>query len=96
MVTEWNALKLSEAMVMVEEFVNQADESLDQVKIVVTEARKIANIPAYLDEHLIRLGAQIERIDGLKNTIKSVWDYVPGEVADTERKRARTGCEPFL
>ncbi len=77
MVTEWSTLRLSEAMDMLEEFVNQANESLEQAKIVAAEARKIANMPEYLDEHLVCLLTEIKRIDGLKDAIKCVWDHLP-------------------
>ncbi len=60
---KWNSLRVSEAMDMVDEFINQAAEPLEQAKIVVNEARNIANLPQYLDQRLIRLIIDIERID---------------------------------
>lgn len=83
-------------MDMVEDFANQADESLEQVKIVAIEARKINNIPEHLDEYLISLVDEIERIDGLKNTIKRVCNYLPEKGSKPKRKRIRTGCESCL
>ena len=41
---KWSALRVNEAMDMVEEFANQAVEPLEQAKIVVNEARNIANL----------------------------------------------------
>jgi hypothetical protein len=38
---KWNALMVSEAMDMVEEYVNQAIEPMEQAKLVAIEARKI-------------------------------------------------------
>ena len=59
---KWSALRVSEAMDMVEEFVNQVVEPLEQAKIVTSEARSIANLPQYLDQRLVRLTIDIERI----------------------------------
>jgi hypothetical protein len=42
---KWSALRVSEAMDMVEESVNQAAEPLEQAKLVASDARNIANIP---------------------------------------------------
>lgn len=49
---KWSALKVSEAMDMAAEFVNQAAEPLEQAKIVAIEARQIDNVPQYVDERL--------------------------------------------
>jgi hypothetical protein len=48
----WSALRVSEAMDMVEEFVEKAAEPLECAKIVATEARKIPNLPQYIDQRL--------------------------------------------
>jgi hypothetical protein len=61
---KWNALMVSEAVDMVEEYVNQAIEPLEQAKLVATEARKIPNLPGYIDQHLFRLISEIERVTG--------------------------------
>ena len=52
---KWSALRVSEAMDMVEEFVDQAAGPLEQAKLVANEARGIPNLPQYLDQRLIRL-----------------------------------------
>ena len=41
----WSAVKVSEAMDMAEQFVNQAAEPLEQTEIVSTQARALANLP---------------------------------------------------
>ena len=93
---KWSALKVSEAMDMVEEFVNQTDEPLEQAKIVATEARKIGDLPQYLDQRLIRLIGDIERIDYLKRAIKSVRDSLPDGTVEAERRRAENGSQAVL
>ena len=57
---KWSALRVSEAMDMVEEFINQADGPLEQAKIVANEARNIVNLPQYLDQRLVRLVIDME------------------------------------
>ena len=69
---KWSALRVNEAMDMVEEFINQAVEPLEQAKVVTSEARNIANLPQYLDQRLVRLIIDIERIDYIRNSIRAV------------------------
>ncbi len=45
MPVKWSALMVNEAMDMVEEYVNQAVEPLEQVRIIASEARDIPNLP---------------------------------------------------
>jgi len=92
----WSALRVSEAMDMVEEFVNQAAEPLEQAKIVVNEARNIANIPQYLDQRLVRLIIDIERIDYIRTAITAVRRDLPDEAIQTEKKSESHGRQPAL
>ena len=92
----WSALRVSEAMDMVEEFVNHASEPLEQAKIVATEARNIANIPQYLDQRLARLIIDIERIDYIRNAITAVRRDLPDEAIETEKKSESHGRQPVL
>jgi len=93
---KWSALKVSAAMDMVEEFVNQADEPLEQAKIVATEARNIANLPGYMDDHLIRLIGEIERIDRIKNAIEAVRNSIPDRAIEAEQKQLKYGSQQTL
>ena len=92
----WSAAKVSEAMDMAEEFVNQADEPLEQAKIVATEARKIAKLPLYVNDRLIRLISQIERIDNVKGAIQSVRQAIPDGAIEAERGALKYGNIPSL
>jgi len=92
----WSALRVSEAMDMVEDFVNQAVEPLEQAKIVANEARNIANLPQYLDQRLARLAIDIERIDYIKNSINAVRNDLPNEAIESEKKSASHGRQPVL
>ena len=93
---KWSALRVSEAMDMVEEFINQAAEPLDQAKIVANEARNIVNLPQYLDQRLVRLIIDIERIDSIKNSINAVRRDLPDEAIESEKKSESHGRQPVL
>ena len=93
---KWSALLVSEAMDMVEEFVNQAADPLEQAKIVANEARNIPNLPQYLDQRLVRLVCDIERIDYIKSAIKAVRDDLPNGAVEAERRTASHGRQPVL
>ncbi|MFC1956267.1 hypothetical protein ACFLWZ_07125 [Chloroflexota bacterium] len=92
----WSALRVSEAMDMVEEYVNQAYDPLEQAKTIAIEARNIASIPQYLDQRLIRLIIDIERIDYIKNSIIAVRRDLPDDALETERKSESQGRQPVL
>ena len=93
---KWSALKVSEATDMVEEFINEAAEPLEQAKVVATEARKIDGIPQYVDERLIRLITDIERIDYVRNAIKAVRESLPDGAVEEEKKRLESGSQLSL
>ena len=93
---KWSAVKVSEAMDMAEEFVKEVDLPLEQAKIVATEARKIADLPQYVDDRLRRLIDQIERIDNVKGAIQSVRQSIPEGVIEAERERLKNGSTPSL
>jgi len=93
---KWSALKVSEATDMVEECINEAAEPLEQAKVVATEARKIDGIPQYVDERLIRLITDIERIDYLRNAIKAVRESLPDGAVEDEKKRLESGSQLSL
>jgi hypothetical protein len=101
----WSALKVSEAMDMVEEYVNQAAEPLERARIVAKEARKIASLPQYVDQHLLRIigdidraigGSQFEPVGRLKAGIRSVRESLPHRALDEEKKRLASGRQLTL
>ena len=93
---KWSALRVSEAMDMMEEFINQADGPLEQAKIVVNEARNIANLPQYLDQRLVRLIIDIRRIDYVRNSINAVRNDLPEGVVEAEKKSESHGRQSVL
>jgi len=105
MPVKWSALKVNEAMDMVEEYVNQAVEPLEQVRIVASEARNISNLPQYVDQHLIRIigeidraigGSQWEPVGRLKAGIQSVRESLPDGAIEDEKKRLESGSQLSL
>ena len=102
---KWSALKVSEAMDMAAEFINQAAEPLEQAKIVAIEARRIANLPQYVDQDIARLISEIERAIGgsqwepigrLRGAIESVRKSIPDGAMEAERESARQGNQLAL
>ena len=93
---KWSALRVNEAMDMVEEFISQAAEPLDQAKIVANEARNITNLPQYLDQRLVRLIIDIERIDSIRNSIAAVRRELPDGAVEEEKKSESHGRQPAL
>jgi len=96
MPVKWSPLRVSEAMDMVEEFVNQAVEPLEQAKVVANEARNITNLPQYLDQRLVRLIIDIERIDYIRNSINVVRNDLPDGALEAEKKTESHGRQPAL
>jgi hypothetical protein len=92
----WSALKVSEAIDMAEEFVKEPAEPLEQAKIVATEAQKIANLPGYLDQRLVRLICQIQRIDSVKEAIEAIRKDLPDGAIESEREGLKHGSQPEL
>jgi len=90
------SLDIHKAMDMVEEFVNQAVEPLEQARIVVNEARNIDNLPQYLDQRLVRLIIDIERIDNIRTAISAVRNDLPNGAVAAERKTESHGRQPVL
>jgi len=105
MPVKWSTLKVNDAMDMVEEFVNQAVEPLEQVRIVARQARNIPNLPQYVDQHLVRIIGEIDRVIGgsqwepigrLKAGIQSVRESLPDGAVEDEKKKLESGSQLSL
>ena len=93
---KWSTLRVTGAMDMAEDFINQAAEPLESAKIVVEEARSIANLPGYLDQRLVRLIIDIERIDYIKSSIKAVRQSIPDGATEAEQEKVKYGSQQSL
>ena len=101
----WSALKVSEAADMIEEYLTQAVEPLEQARIVTKEALNIPNLPQYVAQHFSGLwgeidraigGSQFEPVGRLKARLKSLRDSIPSEAIDAEKVRANFGEQKIL
>jgi hypothetical protein len=101
----WSALKVTEATAMIEEFVNQAAEPLEQARIVATEARRIDNLPQYVDQHLCRVigeidraigGSQWEPVGRLRSGIEAIRKDIPSQAIEDERASLKHGAQQAL
>ena len=93
---KWSALRVSEAMDMVEEFINQAAGPLEQAKTVANETRNIDSLPQYLDQRLVRLIIDIERIDYIRNSISAIRSDLPEGAVKAEKRIESYGQQPVL
>ena len=92
----WSAIEVNEAMDEVEHQINLAEVFLAEAKAKTEEARGIANLPAYLDDRLIRLITEIERIDHVKSAIESVRGAISEGAIETEQERIKHGRQQAL
>ena len=102
---KWSPLMVSEAMDMVEEYVNQAVEPLEQARILAREARNIPNLPQYVDQYLVRIigeidraigGSQWEPVGRMKAGIQSVRESIPSGTVEAERQKLDNGKQLSL
>ncbi len=96
MAIKWSAVRVSEAMDEVESQVTLADDFIAQAKVKAEKARKIPNLPQYMDTRLISLISQLERIDYVKRAIESIRNDIPQEAMDEERRLASYGSQQSL
>ena len=61
---KWSAVKVNTAADMIETYLNQAAEPLEQARLVARQARKIDNLPQYIDQYLQRLLGDIDQAIG--------------------------------
>ena len=93
---KWSAVKVDQAMDDVEHQINLAESFLTEAKVKAEEARKIANLPLYIDQRLVRLICDIERIDNIRSSIEAVRQSIPEGAIEAERERIRNGSQQSL
>ncbi len=96
MAIKWSAVKVSEAMDEVEAQVLLADAFIAETKIKAEAAKKIPNLPQYMEQRLNRLLGDIERIDRIKGSIVAVREAIPDGAIEAERESARHGSTQSL
>jgi len=93
---KWSAVKVSEAMDEVEHQVNLADVFLSEARAKAEAARKIADLPQYVDQRLIRVICDIERIDYARSAIEAVRKSIPDGAIEAEREHLKNGSQQSL
>ena len=96
MAIRWSAVKVSQAMDEVERQVCLAESFFAEAKTKAKEARTIPNLPQYLDQRLIHLISDIERIDRVKDSIKAVRNTIPDGTIEVERERLKYGSQQSI
>jgi len=101
----WSALKVSEAAEKIEEHFNQAVEPLEQARTVAQEARRIANLPQYIDQDLTRIISEIDRVIGgsqwepvgrIRAGVKAIRDDIPSGVVEQDQVSRKYGSTQSL
>ena len=93
---KWSAVKVCEAMEEIERQINLADAFLIEAKAKAEAARRIANLPQYVDQRIIYLINAIERINNVRNGINAVRKSIPDGAIEAEREYLKNCSQQSL
>ena len=93
---KWSAVKVNEAMDDVERQINLAESFLAEARVKAEAVRNIADLPQYVDQRLIRLICDIERIDNVMSSIEAVRKAIPDGAIEAEQERLKNGSQQSL
>ena len=93
---KWSATKVSEAADEVEAQVLLADQFITEAKAKAREAKKIPNLPQYMEQRFSRLIDQLDRMEYIKGAIESVRKDIPDGAIEAERESTRHGSTQSL
>jgi hypothetical protein len=88
---KWSAVKVNEAMDEVEKQVFLADQFIAEAKAKAEEAKKITNLPQYIEQRISRLIDQLDRMETIKSAIESVRKDIPDGAIEAEREAGKHG-----
>jgi hypothetical protein len=88
---KWSAVKVNKAMDEVEKQVFLADQFIAEAKAKAEEAKKITNLPQYIEQRISRLIDQLDRMETIKSAIESVRQDIPVGAIEAERKDGKHG-----
>ena len=88
---KWSAVKVSEAMDGVEAQVALAAQFIAEAKAKAEEAKKIKDLPQYMESRIQTLIWDIERIDKVKDSIKAVRNDIPDGAIEAELEAGKNG-----
>ena len=101
----WSALKVSEAAAMIEEYLNRAVEPLEQAVIVAREARKIDNLPQYVDQDFTQVigkiedclgGTQFRPVGWFKAVVEHIRKDIPSDAVKADQATLKYGSQQPL
>jgi len=93
---KWSAVKVSEAMNEVEAQVNLADSFIAEAKAKAQAAKKIANLPQYMEQRVSRLIDQLDRMEYIKGAIESLRKAIPDGAIEAEQGHTKHGSTQSL
>ena len=93
---KWSAVQVSEAMDEVEAQVILADQFIAEAKVKVEAAKKIPNLPQYMEQRLNRLIDQLERMEYIKGAIEAIRKDIPDGAIEAERESTKHGSTQSL
>ncbi len=93
---KWSATKVSEAVDEVENQVILADQFIDEAKAKAEAAKKIPNLPQYVEQHFGCLIDQLDRMENIKGAIETVRKDIPEGAIEAEQESTRHGSTQSL
>ena len=96
MAIKWSVVKVSEAMDEVEAQVILADQFIAEAKTKAEAAKRISNLPQYMEHRISRVIDQLERMENIKSAITSVREDIPDGAIEAEREQAKHGTTSSL
>ncbi len=93
---KWSAVKVSRAMDEVEQQVLLADQFITEAKAKAEAAKKIPNLPQYMEQRFNRLIDQLNRMEYIKGAIKAIREDIPDGAIEAERESAKHGSTQSL
>ena len=93
---KWSAVKVSKAMDEVEAQVVLADQFITEAKAKAVEAKKIKDLPQYIEQRVNRLIDQLDRMEYIKGAIESVRKDIPDGAIEAEQGRTKHGSTQSL
>jgi len=96
MAIKWSVVKVSEVMDEVEAQVILADQFIAEAKAKAEAAKRISNLPQYMEQRINRVIDQLERMENIKSAITSVREDIPDGAIEEERANLRHGSTQSL
>ena len=101
----WSTVKVQEAVDQIDFYIDQASAPLEKAKAVAEDARKIPNLPQYIEDCFVRLLGEIERSIGggrfeengrLLSSTMRILDLIPDKAVEEEKAKLRHGSQQSL